>query len=514
MRFDEVVCLDDFFRSSDAGMDSYPVNRRTLFGLFSASCRRLGLPIRECFAASDGGGVPVGALLDRLGLERSAHGWAAASAAQLGDAPADVAELRFGRRTLVIGWGLPLSILRHIDSTGAAFLDIEVDPRRFARHLNFCVRTNDPQIERILRNLEVPQELFWDAAATLRGAFARKGESFLIGPQFSVALFAGQTEVDLALVEQGRLVSPAHCIERISALAEEVDILLVKRHPYAGSANLLEKVIPEIPNAMVTDLNVYALLTARNLSFVSSISSGVLKEADYFGVPARALIRPDRNDPLQLPRACSRWYAVTANVASLDFFSRMCRSGPRLLRLFAPRNSAETFSADALDEIFGSRWGFERGAKGLPECVLIEANQTYQFVRGKEPVQWLGGGWNAPEPWGVWSSEANCRLVLPLGPSANSLAGTARLEFYGSFFAHEGGSARLLAVELNGSPHDFAVSNDGEARVISLEIAAEQLRGKSLMEVRFAVTGMARPAEGVDVRQLGLGLRGIRLRVE
>lgn len=149
---------------------------------FDTSCRRLGVATREVFAASDGGNVDVGAVMRRLDLEQSTSGWASASVANLDAALTDAFSLKIGPRSLVVGWGLPPSLLRHVDAAGAAFLDIEVDPLRFGRHLYLCARTNDSQVRQVLESLEVAQELFWSAASTINGYFARNGTSDLVGP--------------------------------------------------------------------------------------------------------------------------------------------------------------------------------------------------------------------------------------------------------------------------------------------------------------------------------------------
>jgi hypothetical protein len=82
-RFDEVVFMDDFFRSADNQLDSHPTNLRFLRALLAGGLHRFGMRVRQAIAQSDGGTVPVATLMQQLGLDCSVSGWAAATVAEL-----------------------------------------------------------------------------------------------------------------------------------------------------------------------------------------------------------------------------------------------------------------------------------------------------------------------------------------------------------------------------------------------------------------------------------------------
>lgn len=507
LRFDEVVFMDDFFRCAANGLTSHPANRRFLRALFETSCRRLGLVMRDVFADCDGGEVPVGTLMDRLGLERSTSGWAAASIADVDPAVSSDLSLGLSARSLVIGWGLPPSLLNHIANVGAAFIDIEVDPVRFARHLYLCARTNDNQVLDVLQSLAISREMFWNSASTIRASFARKGVSYLVGPDRSVGLFAGQTEVDLALVADGRIATPEDYLEQVSRWAEEVDILLIKRHPYSHAGDALSRLVELVPNAMLVDHNIYGMLTATNLRFVGALSSGVLREAEYFGVESRRLVAPDRTNPARLPARCSPWVTVTADIGSIGAIEWILRKTRFWQHLMRGRVEPE-YDPNALDKIFGFRWGMDLDAPGLSEH--LSPNKVFSFAQSQGAVGWLADGWHGPESWGVWSSERISALMLPLDGPALRDAGILRLAFRGRCF----GGARVTGVEVDGEMLLPAYETNGELVSVSVEVDGRRFAGRAKSAVNLHIEGAASPIDLLglpDRRSLGFGLYELQI---
>lgn len=448
-----------------------------------------------------------------LDLDASASGWAAASVADLRKAAKALGPLSVGPRSLVIGWGLPPSLLAYLELSGAVFVDVEVDPIRFGRHLHLCVRTNDAQISDVLRSLEVSVESFWDAATTINCSFARKGVDYLVAPGLSVGLFAGQTAVDLALVCEGELRTPEDCLDDLRRMAEEMDVLLVKPHPYAGNSVHLDGLFEQIPNAIPTSMNIYAMFTARNLKFVAGLSSGALKEAEFFGVDGRALFTPDRNNPDRLPDSCSRWFTVAADIGTLGVVKRFCdqRSSwfPRFLRR---ENSAQSgFSLDALDRIFGARWGLNFDAPGLPESCLVTLEKVYAFAQGSGATGWLGAGWHDPEPWGVWGA-SKCELFLPFEEGIFSPGESLVFELTGHVYGNATARADIVAMDVNGTPTLFRVEQDGEKQTVRFQASGERLGGRGYVRIAIRVQGAARPVDvsgQPDERMLGFGLTSL-----
>jgi hypothetical protein len=418
LRFSHVLLVDDFFRSAANGLESYVTNRRFLRGFFETALRRLGLPLREEAALSEGGRVDVARIMNRLGLPLTPAGWARACSADLTPALGLDGMPAFGPGCLVIGWGLTPALQRCIDRSGAAYLDVEIDPVRFTAHLHFCARSNDPAIAAALGARRVDEELFWNHATAAKAYFSRRGAASLFDERLRVGLFFGQSLVDLSLVSGGRMMHPAGAVAALRTLAESVDLLVIKPHPYEPALHGLAPIARAIPNVAWTQENTYALLSAANVQFASSLSSSVLAEARYFMKPARALIRADRNAAELLPRNASAWVTVGPEIGSLNFMAAACGA--------ASPPAAAAWPAATIERAFSTRWGLDEqnpGLRSLPEAAF---GRAYTFRVGSPAIAWLSHGWSVPDDTGVWSEGELACLVIPLPESGT--AGSQRIE--------------------------------------------------------------------------------------
>ncbi|HEX7865685.1 MAG TPA: hypothetical protein VF555_12115 [Variovorax sp.] len=414
-RFHHVVFADDFFRSPANGLQYHVANRRFLRGFFDSALGRLGLPVGEIAPLSEGGRIDVARLMDRLELPCTPAGWARACIADLPPLAGRDGLPAFGPGCLVIGWGLTPALQHCIDRAGASYLDIEIDPRRFTEHLHFCARTNDLGIEAALMARRVDEELFWNHASALKGRFARHGAASLFDPRLRVGLFFGQSLVDLSLISGGRTMHPASVIAPLRELAQGVDLLVVKPHPYESALHDLAPIARAIPNVAWTRENTYALLSAANVHFAASLSSSVLTEARYFRKPTHALIRADRNAAEQLPVACSGWIPVGAALGSMDFMAEACGldDGSSSTNPGAARD-APVWPAAAIDRAFLTRWGLDEQTPGLPEVAELQLERPYLFHPGSPAMSWLSHGWTGFDGDGVRSEGELACLVVPL----------------------------------------------------------------------------------------------------
>ena len=437
-RFNKIVFADDFFRSSDNTTQSWPANLRFLSRSFSLPAARLGIPCEDMGARSDGGKLDIAAMMHVLSLPCSADGWAKAGIADLEPLAKAGLLSRFSAGTLVIGWGMPASLLRFIDGGGASFLDLEIAPERFGSHLAFHARSNDPQIKKALAAFQFDEEEFWNQAAILRGYFARRGSPAIFDKNLHIGLFCAQTKLDLALVQDGKMARPIDALEAVRRLADEVDVLAIKPHPYESDLSHLEELASHLPNATWTDANIYAMLCADNLRFICGLSSGALHEAGYFMVRSVRLIMPDRNNRAKLPAGCSQWMSVNPGIFSLKGMTMLCetpaptqpkslihriRHALQLGKTPDPTSpNAASMDEYALDHILGLRWGLNRNDPGLRLKPAATRGHTYAMTVGQAAVAWLEFGWHWPEANGVWTAGKRASIVIPLpaGTFANS----------------------------------------------------------------------------------------------
>lgn len=516
--------MDDFFRTSDNGLSSHPANRQFLRKLFESAATRLGLACDEAHASSDGGTIDVAAAMEALSLPRSGDGWAQATIADLSACSRAGRFPNLDSRCLVIGWGMPPSLLNYIDRHGAVFIDLEIDPIRFTQHLRFCARTNDRATEEALRKFRIDDGHAWNDAAALMGYFARRGGRSLFDASVSVGLFVGQTSLDLALVEKGKLARPVDAIDRVRELAKGVDLLVIKRHPYEPGGAHLEELVRGVPNALWTNENIYALLCADNLRFVCGLSSGALREAEYFLKPVRYLIDADRNNPKRLPQSCSPWYSVPATIASMETMTEICASQgylDRALRAFLPRRaepagSTGAFRQDTLDHAFGFRWGLDGAQRGLPVLPRLLLDRDHDPSDGMPATAWLGEGWSTPEPWGVWSDgELASFVVLLEEPIDASVA--AEIQLAGHLFIPTHGQSPDILVSVDGGPplrplvRKTGAADDG---TVDLSLTLPTGGHRNVLMIDLHIRNPTSPLEAgmsVDARRLGFGLHRLRI---
>jgi len=513
-RFNHIIFADDFFRSAANGLPYHVANRRFLRGFFDATLGRLGLPVREAAPLSDGGRIDVARLMARLNLPCTPAGWARACIADLLPVHGRDGMPAFGPGGLVIGWGLTPALQHCIARSGASYLDIEIDPRRFTEHLHFCARTNDPVIEAALQARRVDEEVFWNHAAALKGFFARHGAPSLFDPRLRVGLFFGQSLVDLSLVSGGRTMHPASVIAPLRELAQGVDLLVVKPHPYEPALHDLAPIARAIPNVAWTRENTYALLSAANVHFAASLSSSVLTEARYFRKPAQALIRADRNAVEQLPVACSAWIPVGAGIGAMDFMATVC-GGEGGHGGEGARRHVAAWPATAIDRAFMTRWGFDDQSRGLRDVPELQLGRPYLFHPGSPATGWLSHGWSAPDAEGAKSAGELACLVVPLPSLPNTLSPRQphRLEVRIDY--RSGTKATRVHAMFEGVV--LAGSCTTGARRRSLVFEVLPAAGRKCLVLQFAVadagSGSARRgagSPGFTIRKLQVSLRTAR----
>ena len=516
LAFNEVVFLDDFFRSEENGLQSHPINRRFLRGLFYSACQASGIPVREEHPVSSGGRLPVGSLMDILGLPRTTAGWASAVIANLGPALDELKALQLGKRSLAIGWGLPPSLLNYVSGCGATFIDVEVHPLRFARHLHLGVRTNSKRIATIFSRIAVRDDIFRNAAIGMKALFSRRGDNALFSPDARIGVFVGQTDVDLALVSNGRLVRPGDVVERVAALATSVDVLAIKPHPCQPGTALLDDLAKKIPNSTMVDHNIYAMLCAENIAFFSGISSGALTEAEYFGQHAERAVVQDRNNPALLPRDCSGWFPVGSEVASLRVMKDVLEEAYLPTFLIPKRRYAEAASTadpNALDQAFGMRWGLQLDAAGLRSCPKVALGEVVHFGSTGPYAAALSNGWHEPEPWGAWSSEDLASVFLMLNVATLPGHEKVQVTVIGTRCPSRGADPFATELRINGNNCELARESEGRM-VFACELDSDELRARPLLTAEFLVKGALRPcdvSDSPDCRRLGFGLHSFKI---
>lgn len=300
----------DLFRGGEFGLHSVRFNCDRIHGLMIDSFLARGIRVNNFMPLSEGGHCDIGAYRRAMGLPETPQGWAKATSIEI---PAEHHDYFRGLldADLVIGWGLSPALLNHLHSRGISFLDVEIDPVRFASQLYFRVRSNDFGLISKLRAHHQKESFLASAVADVRSFIAARNPSALQSG-LKLGAFIGQTRIDLAIVEKGQLVQPFDHLDQVKKVASAVDRFLIKPHPYETDNRHLDVLFSEIPNAVFCKANVYRLLADTKMKEVVSISSSVLAEARLFGINCTQLANVDRDYSALVPLPAREWFRISA----------------------------------------------------------------------------------------------------------------------------------------------------------------------------------------------------------
>lgn len=146
----------------------------------------------------------------------------------------------------------------------------------------------------------------------------------------------------------------------------------------------------------------------------------------------------------------------------------------------------------------------------LPSAPMGEA---LAFAPEGNGVPLLGPGWSAPEPWGIWSSEAAAwlRIGLPQGTT-----GPVQLRLQTKGFVADGRPDQVVDVHVNGVEIGrlrFDLSKSAQDATFDVPESVRDRRAGSLV-VRFDISNPTSPESlglSEDKRRLGLGLTGLEI---
>jgi hypothetical protein len=346
-----VVFTTDVFRGQEFGLRGVAENAHWLRGLLHGAFSMTGFTQHLFTSQCDNGTFDVAGYRQRSRLPDSEQGWARTVNTKIATRDESYFTQLLSAE-LVIGWGLTPALLDLLDRHRIPFVDVEVDSLRFSDDLMIRARTNHPGLSRFFAARQVPESNFTSSVAELRAFVGRRdGAAVEDGP--CMGLFAGQCRIDLSLVEDGRIVIPADRLKQIRAVADQVDLLLIKPHPLEREARHLTALLDAIPNARMTRSNIYRILSDVKLERVVALSSSVLDEAAVFGVATVRLARPDRDGSALVPRSTSRWYRLaTEEIADPGFVNAF-------LGIAAPPSGRSRRRLD-LRRSLNTAWGFRQ----------------------------------------------------------------------------------------------------------------------------------------------------------
>ena len=233
-----------------------------------------------------GGSLDGEEFFTRNGLRMGLDGWAQLSdTREISSSSANYLGM-FYEDALVVGFELPDVMTRLFYTRGIPYLDFVIHPIRYLDDLFFGIRTNVPEMFRVLKEFALAEEYFHLHAGIHQATVGRMASLDL---EPDSCLFVGQTPVDRALIENGRVLTVEEFPDQLREIARSCRKIYFKPHPYGSDNERILRFLGTIAPTETIHANIYSLLCQPNIREVVSISSSVLYEAGYFGKKATRL---------------------------------------------------------------------------------------------------------------------------------------------------------------------------------------------------------------------------------
>lgn len=199
----------------------------------------------------------------------------------------------FRTTDLFIGYELSDQTRALFDRIGLAWIDLWLHPVRFLDDILFGFNASSQEVYEAMSPFHIKEDTFALYANRLRiqnyRGFLRKNYPILDG----AALFIGQTVMDKAVCDHGKMLSVLDYKEEFEEAGRRYGHVYYSRHPYVNDTDQeIMEYVRACPFAEVTDIPAYALLASDHIRHVFGISSSILHEAKYFKCEPHFLYKP------------------------------------------------------------------------------------------------------------------------------------------------------------------------------------------------------------------------------
>ena len=390
----------------------------------------------------------------------------------------------------MIGHELTPNQIRMLAAQGTPFLDVSIDPVRFAPDLFLRARSNDDRLVQALEAHDQADAGMLPHAARLRSTIAKPhGRARWVQP---ATLFVGQTDVDGSLVCDASLARIDGFVEEIATLLDAGGRLMLKPHPYGRTHQAIRTLREAFSASLIVNDNLYALIDSPEVERVVTLSSGAAQEARLIGKPATSLIEPDSRRGKIGAELVSRDFRIGLDALSPAFWGALgSRAGAPAMHCSAPVLDG------ALRRAVGQSWAYM--AKPRLNQRSVFPGQALSFADGGAGLELCAFGWSSPESTGTWTD----------GPLATILLDTQGkrldLTIKGRAFAPIKAKPVVVAVCIGHA--GLPVRHYTLHRHQRAQLVIELPEASGIVEVVFRISGTTRPRDaglGSDGRELGL----------
>lgn len=195
--------------------------------------------------------------------------------------------------TILIGYELSEQTRNVLDRCNVTYIDIWLHPVRFMDDVYFAFKSNNKNINSILKDLEVNEDLFYVNAGRLKVQSYKGFRRIKDNVKDGSAVFIGQTLHDKAVCFNGKMLNLLDFKSEFEDLTKEYTNVIYSRHPFVkdGDSEVLGFAL-SFRNVKISDVNSYDLLRSDGVSKVVTISSSVATEAKYFRKESQFYYKP------------------------------------------------------------------------------------------------------------------------------------------------------------------------------------------------------------------------------
>lgn len=220
---------------------------------------------------------------ENIGLDLSTNSWAYTYEGKDNSHIENLCDLISNKiaTDVVIGYELSPLLIKALSNIGITYIDLTIHPIRFLDDYFFGMRSNSEKIREVFKYFELKNDVIEERVSLLKAKGARLIHDRQYGDS---ALFFGQTIVDAALIKDQRMCNLADLENALIETNKLYDRVYFKPHPHAKNMDELKRIVTDTKCKWL-DINAYDALGHDDFKIVSSISSGTLIEAKYFGKP-------------------------------------------------------------------------------------------------------------------------------------------------------------------------------------------------------------------------------------
>lgn len=467
---------------------------------------------------------------------------------------------------LIVGFEISPTIKRFLHAQGKPYLNLYIHPLRFLRDLCLGATTNAPFIARSLEVIELNELEIETQRCRFAALFSRLELPAFAIPRVPVLI--GQTENDSILIESGRFVEWRDYDDQLTEGLEKFNTVVYLEHPNRISSNAaaVEHLRSRHRKTVISmNANGYGVLFSnRHIPRILTLSSSLGVEASVIGHKSQFLLADPRKKVIvagiDLPilptlghKVLSRefWQSILEG-HDVETSGRAVKENDFALGEHYLRNSLESWAyrslqyghyrdlvtktilptssatSAATDKICATLVGQGNNSSTLTGVEFTSIGKKYgidlhlhlpPLVSGEQrrvPLssphagQYLIKGFHPPEDWGVWSSEHDSQLLLPIAEESVHLSITMKLKVYEGIL--DKAPVLSLSVQSKLLGHIFFRSSSQNEQQISLSIEARA----PYCCIDFFLSDLGIPARDLknnDQRTLGIALSEVVVNV-